>query len=60
MWHKCEGTGQSNQVQQLKLLQKISLMKNSKSCEDMSKSKHANRVTLIIYLWLNGLIFKSV
>ena len=41
---------QSNQVHQWKLLQKITLMKNSEFCEDMSKSKNANRVTLIIYL----------
>ena len=28
MWYKCEVMGQSNQVHQLKLLQKITLMKN--------------------------------
>ena len=51
--------GKSNQVHQLKLRQKITLMKNSEFCEDMSKSKNANRITLIIYLWLKRLIFLS-
>ena len=41
--------GQSNQVHQLKLLLKITLMKNSQFCEDMSKSKNVIRVTLIVY-----------
>ena len=36
--------GQSNQVDQLKLLKKIALMKNCDFCEDMSKSKNVNRV----------------
>ena len=55
MWNYRE----SNQVHQLKMLQKITLMKNSEFCEDMSKSKNANRVTFIIYLWLKCLIFHS-
>ena len=50
MWYKCEVMGQSNQVHRLKLLQKITPMKNSEFCEDMSKSNNANRVTSIIYL----------
>ena len=50
MWHKCEVMGKSNQVHQLELLQKKTLLKNSECCEDMSKSKNANRVTLIIHL----------
>ena len=37
MWYKCEFMGQLNQVYQLKLLQKITLMKNSEFYEDMSK-----------------------
>ena len=37
MWYKCEAIGQSNQVHQLKLLQKITLMKVCEFCEDMSK-----------------------
>ena len=45
MWHKCEVMGQSNQGHQLKLLQKITLMKKSQFYEDMSKSKNAIRVT---------------
>ena len=49
--------GTSNQVHQLKLLQKITQMKNSEFCEDMSKSKNANRVSLIIHLWLKYLSF---
>ena len=40
MWHACEVIGQSNKVHQLKLLQKITLMKNSEFCEDMSKSRN--------------------
>ena len=32
------------------LLQKITPMKNCDFCEDMSKSKNANRALLIIYL----------
>ena len=39
MWYKCEVIRQFNQVHQLKLLLKITLMKNSQFCEDMSKSK---------------------
>ena len=50
MWYKCEVMGKSNQNHQLKLLQKITLMKNSEFCKEMSKSKKANRVTLIIYI----------
>ena len=42
--------GQLNQVDQLKLLQKKTLMKNCDICEDMSKSKNANRVLFIIFL----------
>ena len=49
MWNKCEVMGQSIQVHQLKLLLKITHMKNSQFCEDMSKSKNAIRVTFIIY-----------
>ena len=51
-WHKCEVKGKANQVHQLKLLQKITLMKNSEFCEDMSifKKKNADRITLIIHL----------
>ena len=41
MWYKCEVMGQSNQVHQLKLLQKIILIKNAWFCEYMSKSKNA-------------------
>ena len=42
MWYKCEVMGQSNQVHQLKLLQKIiSYKKRSEFCEYMSKSKNA-------------------
>ena len=48
MWYTWEFQGQSNQDHQLKLLQKI--MKNYEFCEDMSKSKYANSVTLITYL----------
>ena len=59
MWYKCEVMGQSNQVHQLKLLHKIILMKNSEFCEDMSKSKNVNCVTLIIYLWLKWLVFSQ-
>ena len=44
----CEAFGQSNQVNQLILRQKTMLMKNREFCEDMSKSKNANRVTLIV------------
>ena len=50
MWYECEVIGQSNHFHQFKLLQKITLMKNSELCEDMSKLNNANRVTLIIYL----------
>ena len=50
MWYRCEDLWQSNQVHQLQLLQKVTLMKNCDFCEDMSKSKNANRVSLIIYL----------
>ena len=42
--------GQSNQVHQLKLLQKITILKISEFCENISKSKNANRVKLIIYI----------
>ena len=54
-----EVMGQSNQIYQLKLLQKITLMKNSELCENMSKSKNTNRVTLNIHLRLKCLIFVS-
>ena len=57
MWHKCEVMGQSNQVHQMKLIQKITLMKNSEFCENMSKSKNANRITLIYTFDLNVLFF---
>ena len=43
----------------IRLFQRIALMKNSEFWEDMSKSKTANRVTLMIYLWLKRLIFLS-
>ena len=39
MWYKFKVIGQSNHVHQLKLLQRITLMKISDICEDMSKSK---------------------
>ena len=44
--------GQSNQVDQLKLLQKVTLMKNCDFFEDLSKPKNANRLLLIIYIFL--------
>ena len=50
MWNRREAMGQSNQADQLKLIQKITLIKNCDFCEDMSKSKNANRVLFIIYL----------
>ena len=50
MWYRCEALGQSNQVHYLQLLQKVTLMKNCDFCEDMSKLKHANRVSLMTYL----------
>ena len=50
MWYRCEAMGQSNQVDQMKLLQEVTLMKNCDFCEDMSKSKNANCVSKIIYL----------
>ena len=50
MWYNCEALGQSNQVHQLQLLQKVTLMKNCDFSEDMSKTKNANHVLLIIYL----------
>ena len=53
----CEALGQSNQVYQLKLLQKITLLKICEFCEDMSKSKNANRASLIVYLDQNYLFF---
>ena len=37
MWYRCGALGQSNQVDQLKLLQKITLMKICEFCGDMSK-----------------------
>ena len=38
--------GQSNQVDQMKLLQKITLIKDCEFCEDMSKlKKNANRAS---------------
>ena len=37
IWYRCETIGQSNQVDQLKLLQKITLMQICEFCEDMSK-----------------------
>ena len=48
MWYRCEAMGQSNQTYQLKLLHKITLMKICEFCEDMSKAKSANCVSLII------------
>ena len=50
MWYRCEALGQSNQVHQLQLLQKVTVMKNCDFCEEMSKSNNANRVLSIIYL----------
>ena len=47
--------GQSNQVHQMELLQKITPMKNSEFCN----KKNANHVTFIIYLWLKCLTFQS-
>ena len=40
MGYRCEVLGQSNQVHQLQLLQKVTLMKKCDFCEDMSKSKN--------------------
>ena len=48
-----EALGQSNQVYQLQFLRKVTLMKNCDFCEDMSKSKNANRVSLVIYMYLD-------
>ena len=45
MWYRCEAMGQSNQLDQLKLLQEITLMKNREFCEHMLKSKNSNRVS---------------
>ena len=45
MWYRCEATGQSNQVYQLKLRQDITPMQNCEFCEEMSKSKKSNRVS---------------
>ena len=42
MLHNCEVMGQSNQVHQLKLLQMITLMKNSEFCKDIKKCKSCN------------------
>ena len=53
----CEAMGQSNQVDKLKLLQMITLMKNCDFCEDMSKSKNVNRVSLNYMPRLKCLIF---
>ena len=39
MWYTCEVMGKSNRIHQLKLLQKITVMKKCEFCEDMSKSK---------------------
>ena len=49
MWYRCEAMGQSNQVDQLKLFQKITLMKNI-FVETCQNNKNANRVLFIIYL----------
>ena len=50
MWYRCEAIGQSNQADQLKLLQNITLMTNCEFCEDLSKSENTNRVSSNIYL----------
>ena len=57
MRYRREAMRQSNQVDQLKLLHKITLMKHCDFCEDMSKSKNSNRVLSIIYLDINVLFF---
>ena len=57
MLYRGEAMGQSNQVHQLQLLQKVTLMKNFDFCVDMSKSKNANSVLLIIHLDKNVLFF---
>ena len=44
MWSRCEAIGQSNHVDQLKLLQEITLMKNCEFCEDMPKSKKEKKI----------------
>ena len=46
MWYRRETKGKSNKIDQLKLLQEITLMKNYEPCEDMSKSKKkSNRIS---------------
>ena len=40
MWYKCEVMGQSNQVHQLKLLLKITLMKNSDFVKTFQNKKN--------------------
>ena len=58
MWYRCEAMGQSNQVDQLKLLQKITLMKNWFLWRHVKKRKNANRVLFINHIpWLKCLIF---
>ena len=46
MWYKSEAFGHSNQVHQLKLLQKITLLKNCVFCEDMSKIQKCNSCSI--------------
>ena len=58
MWYKCKVMGQSNQVHQLKLLQRITLMKNSEFCEDMSKSKKCKSCS-INYIPLTKMSYSS-
>ena len=53
MWYRCETMRQSNQVEIASEGNAI----NCNFCEDMSKSKNANRVLLIIYLDSNVLFF---
>ena len=63
MWYRCEAFGQWNQVHQLQLLQKITLMKNCEFFEDMSKLKkyksciiyHIPRLKCLIFFVLKNL-----
>ena len=58
-WYRCEAMGQSNQVDQHKLLQKIALIKICEFCEDMSKSKKKCKSFIINHIpWLKCLIFR--
>ena len=57
MWYRCKALGQSNQVHQLLLLQKVTLMKNCDFCEDMSKQKKCKSCIINHILRLKCLIF---